>query len=125
MTLLRVHALATILFLAAIVVQVVLAGVALAQLGGSGNFATHIDFGYYIVGITSLAVLVTALIARLPRREIGISAGLFVLYIVQTMLPTFKGSVPFIAALHPLNAAILFTLALWYARRTWQASMAA
>jgi hypothetical protein len=124
MTLLRVHALAAIVFVVAVVIQIFLAGAALAQLGGSGNFTTHIEFGYYAVGITGLALFVTALIARLPRRDIGIAGLIFVLYIVQTILPTFRSSVSFLAALHPLNAAILLGLAAWYARRTWQASMA-
>ncbi|HET7474350.1 MAG TPA: DUF6220 domain-containing protein [Candidatus Limnocylindrales bacterium] len=124
MTLLRVHALAAIVFVVAVVVQIFLAGAALAQLGGSGNFATHIEFGYTWIGIAALVLLITALVARRPRREIGIAALIFVLYVVQTILPNFRSSASFIAALHPLNAAILLALAVWYARRTWQASMA-
>ena len=123
MTLLRVHALAAIVFVVAVVVQIFLAGAALAQLGGSGNFATHIEFGYTWIGIAALVLLITALVARRPRREIGIAALIFVLYVVQTILPNFRSSASFIAALHPLNAAILLALAVWYARRTWQASM--
>lgn len=124
MTLLRVHALSAIVFVVAVVVQIFLAGAALAQLGGSGNFATHIEFGYTWIGIAALVLLITALVARRPRREIGIAALIFVLYVVQTILPNFRSSASFIAALHPLNAAILLALAVWYARRTWQASMA-
>ena len=48
-------------------------------------------------------------------------AIIFVLYVVQTLLPSAKGSVPFVAALHPLNAMVLFTLSIWYARHTWPA----
>ncbi|MBI3751030.1 MAG: hypothetical protein HY263_05155 [Chloroflexi bacterium] len=125
MALVRLHAAAAVVFVAAIVVQVVLAGLAIANLGGSGDFSTHIEFGYTWVGLAALALVLTALTARRPRREVGITLGLLVLYIVQTVLPSLKGSVPFAAALHPLNAMILFGLAIWYARRTWALAMPA
>jgi hypothetical protein len=100
----RVHVAAAVLFVAAIVVQVFLAGAALANLGGSGNFATHIEFGYTGIGVAWLILLV--------------------LYIVQTILPAFKTSAPSIAALHPVNALLLFVVAAWYARRAWRAALA-
>jgi len=118
------HAAAAFVFLAAIVIQVFLAGAAIANLGGSGDFGTHIEFGYTWVGLAALAVLVTALLARRPRRDVGITAGLIGLYIVQTALPTAKASLPAIAALHPVNALLLFALAAWYARRAWAAARA-
>jgi len=92
----------------------------IVNLGGSGDFQTHIGFGYSIVGLAALAVLVTAVAARAGRRDIGTSFGLLVLYVIQTVLPQFRASVPSIAALHPLNAMILFALAIWYARRAWR-----
>ena len=116
----KVHAGAAWLFVAAIVVQVFLAGAAIKQLGGSGVFDTHKEFGYTWVGLAALAVLVTAVIARVGRRSIGISAGILVLYIVQTILPNLKADLPFAAALHPVNALFLFALAIWYARKAWQ-----
>ncbi|HYX10620.1 MAG TPA: DUF6220 domain-containing protein, partial [Candidatus Acidoferrum sp.] len=99
------------------------AGVALANLGGSGDFSAHIEFGYVWVGLASLALVLTAIAARRPRRDVGIAVGLLVLYIVQTMLPNARTSAPWVAALHPVNALFLFGLAVWYARRTWQAAM--
>lgn len=116
----QLHAIAAWVFVGTIVVQVFLAGAAIANLGGSGNFATHIDFGYTAVGLASLAVLLTAAAARLPRRETGITLGLLVLYIIQTALPAFRTSVPMAAALHPVNAMLLFGLAVWYAFRAWR-----
>jgi uncharacterized protein DUF6220 len=116
------HAAAAVLFLAAIVVQVFLAGAAITNLGGSGDFGSHIEFGYTWVGLASLAVLVTAALARRPRRDVGIAAALLLLYIVQTMLPGAKASLPAVAALHPVNALLLFALAAWYARRAWLAA---
>ena len=123
MVLERLHAAVAALFVVAIVVQVFLAGAALANLGGSGNFETHIEFGYTWIGLAALAVLLTAIVARRPRREIGIALGLLLLYIVQTILPNFKTSAPWVAALHPVNALFLFGLAAWYARRAWRAAM--
>ena len=123
MVLERLHAAAAALFVVAIVVQVFLAGAALANLGGSGDFATHIEFGYTWIGFAALAVLLTALAARRPRRESLIALGLLGLYIVQTILPNFRTSAPWVAALHPVNALFLFGLAAWYARRAWRAAM--
>ena len=121
MSLLRVHAVVAWAFVITIAVQVFYAGAAITALGGSGSFRTHIDFGYTVVGIAALAVLVTAIVARRPRREVGIAAGLLVLYVVQTSLPYAKGSLPWVAALHPVNALLLFALAGWYALRAWRA----
>jgi hypothetical protein len=118
----RVHVAAAVIFVAAIIVQVVLAGTAMANLGGSGDFSTHIEFGYTWVGLSALAVVVTALLARRPRNEILVTVGLLVLYVVQTILPSARGSMPIVAALHPLNAMVLFVLAIWYARRAWSSA---
>jgi low temperature requirement protein LtrA len=115
----RLHGGVAWLFVAAIVVQVFLAGAAIAQLGGSNDFSAHRDFGYTVVGLAALAVVVTAIAARAGRRAILISVGLLALYIVQTILPNVTG---FVAALHPVNALLLFALAVWYARRAWRAS---
>jgi hypothetical protein len=123
MFLLRVHALAAIVYVAAIVVQVFLAGAAIANLGGSGNFTAHVEFGYTWLGIASLVLVVTALAARRPRRDVGIALGILVLYVIQTLLPTFRTSTPALAALHPVNALLLFGLAAWYARRISQVAM--
>ena len=124
MALLRVHAAAAAIFVLAILVQVFLAGLAIANLGGSGNFSTHIEFGYTWMGLAALALLVTVFLARRPRRDVGIVVAIIVLYVIQTLLPAFKSSSPAMAALHPVNALLLFVVALLYARRLWQASMA-
>ena len=116
----RVHAAVAVLFVVMIVIQVFLAGAALSNLGGSGDFGTHVEFGYTWVGIAALLVVVTALVARRPRRDVGITIGILILYIIQTALPSAKTSLPVIAALHPVNALLLFGLAGWYARHTWR-----
>lgn len=118
----RVHGAVAVLFVAMIVIQVFLAGAALSSLGGSGDFGTHIEFGYTWIGIAALVLVVTALVARRPRRDVGISVGILVLYVVQTLLPAAKTSLPFVAALHPVNALLLFGLGAWYARHAWRSA---
>lgn len=116
----RAHAWVALLWVGAIVIQVVLAGLAIANLGGSGDFQTHMDFGYDI-GFIQLIALVLAFPAKASGRDKAISLGLLGLYVVQISLPAFKGIV---AALHPLNAMVLFTLSAWYARHAWQVASA-
>jgi hypothetical protein len=115
----KLHAWAAILWVVALIVQVFLAGQALANLGGTGNFDTHIGVGFTI-GIIQLVALVLAFAARMSRRDIGISAGILGLYIVQTLLPGFRTDMPVVAALHPLNAMFLFVISVWYARHAWR-----
>ena len=122
MLLRRVHAIAAALFVVMIIIQVVFAGLAIANLGGSGDFRGHEEFGFTWVGLSALSVLVTALLARLPRRDLLTALGLFVLYIIQTMLPEARSSFPFIAALHPLNAMLLFVFAASHALRAWRSA---
>lgn len=118
-TLRQIHAAVAWFFVATIVYQVYLAGAAIANLGGSGDFSNHASFGFTIVGLAALAVLLTAVIARMPRRDIGWSFGLLLLYVLQTMLPGFKADAPWVAALHPVNAMLIFGLSVWYARHVW------
>ena len=113
MVLVRIHAIAAIVFVAAILIQVFLAGLAIANLGGSGDFSAHRDFGYTWVGLTSLVLLVTAFAARRPRRDIAICFGLLLLYVVQTVLPNFRSGPTWVAALHPVPAVLLFAAGAW------------
>ena len=105
------HLVSAWLFAAGVLLQGYLAGAALAQLGGNGDFATHVGIGYSLMGLLALAVPVFALVGRMPRAHIGWSALLLVLYIVQTVLPVLRSSSPAIAALHPANAMIMLVLA--------------
>jgi hypothetical protein len=121
---LRIHLIAAAVFVVALLVQVFLAGASISALGGSGSFATHIEFGYTWIGFAALALLITVFVARRPRREVGWVAAIVVVYVIQTLLPGFRGSVPAIAFLHPVNAVLLIGLSTWYLRRVWVAAMA-
>ena len=112
----RGHVWAAWLFAAGVLVQGYLAGAALAQLGGSGDFGTHLNVGYTL-GIVALAVLVLAAVGRFPRSQVGWSGLLLILYVVQTSLPYLRADMPGIAAIHPANAMVLLVLAVVIAVR--------
>ena len=107
------------LIVASILVQVWLAGSAIPQLGGNGNFVNHQSLGY-LMGLLFLVQLVLAFLAKSGRRTIGVAAGLFVLYIVQSSLPYMDPGLPAAAALHPVNALVMFGIQIWYARLVWR-----
>jgi len=103
------------LFVVAVLVQAFLAG--LAIFGATDGFDLHIEFGYTVIGLLTLGVLLAAVVGGLPYRQIGLSLLLLVLYVVQTALPSARASAPVLAALHPVNAIVLFALGTIIARR--------
>ena len=109
----QVHAGVAWLLVGSIVVQVWLAGIAIPQLGGTGSFETHRNVGY-MVGLVALILVLTALPTGLGRRRILQSLGILGLYIVQSSLPYIGANA--IEALHPVNAVVMFVVALVYAR---------
>ncbi|MGH2476893.1 MAG: DUF6220 domain-containing protein [Candidatus Limnocylindrales bacterium] len=113
----QAHVAAAWLFAVGVLLQGYLAGSAMGQLGGSGDFSAHIGVGYSLMGILALAVPILALLGRLPRAQVGWSAVLLVLYVVQTSLPFARADIPAIAALHPVNAMLLLVLAVVLAVR--------
>lgn len=115
----QAHAVTAWVFVAAIVVQVFLAGAAIPQLGGNGSFEMHRNVGYG-VGVVSLVLLLTAIAARAGRRRISQSLGLLVLYVIQSSLPYMDPGLPAAAALHPVNALLMFGLGFMYARAVWR-----
>jgi hypothetical protein len=115
----QVHAVVAVVFVGAIVIQVFLAGLAIPQLGGNGEFSTHAGFGY-MIGLIALALPIAAVAARAGQRRILQALGLFGLYIVQSILPSMDPGLPVAAALHPVNAMVMFALGAWYARQVWR-----
>jgi hypothetical protein len=100
------------LFVALVVLQVFYAGVGLL---GGGGMDQHREFGY-LVSMVPLLALVAAIVARAGRLA-WMSAALLLLAQVQTMLPWFAEDAPVVAALHPVNALVLFGLGLAIAQR--------
>ena len=96
------------LFLACVVIQVFLAG--LGVFAGAQNFDVHRNFGY-LFGWLTIVMLVLALAGRLGRRWIGLSGLLLVLFALQSVFVALRPVMPAAAALHPVNALVIFAVA--------------
>jgi hypothetical protein len=103
-----------LLFLAAIVVQVFFAGLML--FGQEGGRDLHLATGY-ILGFVGFVFLLIPALARAGRTTIIIGMVLAVITYFQPVLTFARDSAPPIAALHPVNALLIFTLALLLTRR--------
>jgi hypothetical protein len=104
-----------LLFLAAIVVQVFFAGLML--FGQEGGMDLHLATGY-ILGFVGFVFLLLPALARAGRTTIILGIILAVITYFQPFLTFARDSAPLIAALHPVNALLIFTLALVLTRRT-------
>jgi hypothetical protein len=101
-----------------LLLQIYLAG---AALFGLTTFQPHRTLGDALAGAV-LILLVVALIARPGRRALGLAAALTVLTIVQITLPSLRTGVPWVAALHAVNAVALVGVTLNLARAAGQAA---
>jgi ABC-type polysaccharide/polyol phosphate export permease len=99
----RIHQGLAWIVLAGLLLEFYLAG---AALFGVGSFAPHRMLGSALAAPVLLLV-VLGLAGRLGRRLVGLSLLLVFLIVVQAMLPSFRTSAAWIAALHPLNALAL------------------
>ncbi len=79
---------------------------------GATDLRAHRLTGSLIIP-ASLILLILALAGRLRGTQIGLSAALFALTIVQSFLPKAPS---LIAALHPVNAVVILFIALNLAR---------
>jgi lysylphosphatidylglycerol synthetase-like protein (DUF2156 family) len=105
------------LFLAGAVLQFFLAGLGVF---GAASFGPHQTVGK-LLALVSLILLVVevilALTGGLSRGRVGLAALLFVLMIVQwSLVGAFSGSVPILAALHPVNGLLVLSVAFALAR---------
>jgi hypothetical protein len=98
--------------LGGLLIQFYLAG---AALFGVTTFQPHRGLGKALAG-AMLLLLVVALVARPGRRVIGMAVALTLLTIVQISLPSLRSEVPWVAALHAVNAVLLVGLTLNIAR---------
>lgn len=106
----------TALFAACAVVQVFLAG--LGVFDDPRSFVTHREFGY-LFGWLTLVALVLALVGRQPRRIVGMSALLLLLFAFQSVFVALRADMPGLAALHPLNGFAILALAIVLTRASW------
>ena len=102
-------------FVAGLVLQVYFIGLALF---GSPEFAgVHADFGWAILHLSPLLILVSAPIAQTGRTHILLAAALAITVWLVPILAAVRADVPVAAAFHPLGALLAFGLAIVVARR--------
>jgi uncharacterized membrane protein len=106
-------------FVACLIVQAFLVG--LDIFGDAIDPTTHRTWAYIYGWLTPILVFL-ATIGRLPlSMRLGTVALLF-LFAIQTLLPSLRDVLPLIAAVHALNALLIFWLAMVLARRARDAA---
>lgn len=73
-----------------------------------------------LLALLTLLLPLAGLLARLPGRITILSIALFVLTLIQVILAGLGKSAPFLAALHPANAMLMFGLTLFLIIQGWQ-----
>ena len=119
----------------AVVVQVGLAGYGifnaihkaktapLAQKALEDDLGAHSAFGYVVVLIMLLLLIVSAT-GKLGPNERRWSGGIFLLGVLQVILGVVSVSAPAIGFLHGINALAIYAAAALLAHRTWSAERA-
>jgi hypothetical protein len=110
------HLVVAWLLVAGLVIQIFLAG--LGVFSDPASFETHRDFGY-MLELLPLILLVLGSIARLGRRAAGLAAGIFGLFLLQSVLVGLRDDAPQVAALHPVNGFLITILAVILAHDAW------
>jgi uncharacterized protein DUF6220 len=106
----------SVLLVAGLFVQVFLAG--LGVFDSATRFATHADFGY-MLELLPLLLIIVGLIARVPRRQVGLAVLILLLFFLQSVFVALRTDQPTIAALHPVNGFVITLLAIVLAREAW------
>ena len=108
-----VHTVVAWVFVAALVIQVWLAGRGVFE--SPSVFATHRDVGYTL-SIFTILLFVLGLLGGMGRRVAILAAAIFVLFIMQSVFVVMRDSTPAVAALHPVNGFLILFLAIVLAR---------
>jgi Family of unknown function (DUF6220) len=112
---LAAHMIVASLVLAGIVAQPFLIGLFL--FGAVDNADLHAAVGYSLFEFGIPLLLITALLARLPRNEMLLTVLLMVDIFVQILLVNLRDTSSVFAAIHPLNAFALLLIAITVVRR--------
>ena len=104
-------------YLAAILVQVFLAGIGLFTT--NRDFETHRSLGY-LLHLVPVLILIVAFVARPGSATLLWTAALVVVQGIQPLLPMLRADYPLAAALHPVLALVIFWLGLTIGLRAWQ-----
>ena len=103
-------------FVAGCLLQVFLAG--LGVFDNPSTFLTHASFGY-LLGWFTLAMLILALVAREPRRIVGLTILVLVQFALQSVFVAIRVDYPQVAALHPVNGFLILVVGILIARWSW------
>jgi hypothetical protein len=101
-------------FVAGVVLQVFFIGLGLFD--GSEYRQLHADFGWTILHLAPLAILVAAPVARAGRTRILQAAALAIAIWIVPILAAVRADLPLVAAFHPVAALLAFALAIVVAR---------
>ena len=110
------HLVVALLLVAGLATQIFLAGLGVFR--SAETFATHRDFGY-MLELLPLVLLALGLVAGLGRRMALLAAGIFGLFLLQSVFVNLRDTAPEIAALHPVNGFLITLLAIVLARDAW------
>jgi len=112
------YAVVTWLFVVGILTQVFLVGLSL--LGQQPSWQSHIGLGHSL-GIVALLMIVFAYLGRLPRAIKPLTWLNLIIYALLADVSVFmRGSLPVVAALHPVLAMLLFAIAGSLAIYAWR-----
>ena len=84
------------------------------------GYAIHGINGVMVIPLLALALLVVSFFAKVPQ-GVRWAGGVLGLVVTQVLLGVFGHSIPFLGALHGLNALLLFSTAVYTARRVGRA----
>lgn len=101
-------------FVAGLVLQVYFIG--LGMFGSSEYRELHAGFGWTILHLWPLLILVAAPFARAGRMQILQSVGLAITVWIVPILAAVRADLPVAAAFHPVGALLAFLLAIVVAR---------
>ena len=106
-----------VVFLLSVVVQVFLAGAGI--FASASWLGSHGIFGH-VLPVIPLLMVILGLVGRLPRPINWLTVLLLVLVYIQPWFIYLARDIgtPLLAALHPVNALAIFTLALYLLYRT-------
>jgi hypothetical protein len=100
------------LFLLAVVLQILTAGFGIF---GATSLNLHEDLGFTLTHGLSILIFLAALVAWIEPRGLALAFLIGALTTVQVFLPEINNR--WIAGLHPVNALVIFLLALLLLRR--------
>ena len=102
------------LFVLAVAIQFLLAG--LGVLGGE-SIAPHRQWGFIVLHLIPILMLIAAIVGRMGRTVIALTVGLILLVVLQPLFVDPQLDPRWLRALHVLNALFIFALGYQLAQR--------